>query len=112
MLSHEKLHVYQSAVAFHSVARRVVTALRRGNADLGDQMMRASRSAMLNIAEGAGKTSRAHQTRYYADARGSALECGACLDVMALEEIIDAELLHQGKELLERVVSMLTKMIR
>jgi hypothetical protein len=37
---------------------------------------------------------------------------GACLDVMALEEIIDAELLHRGKELLERVVAMLTKMIR
>jgi len=112
MLSHERLDVYRCAIEFHSLARRIVRALPRGNADLADQLMRASRSAVLNIAEGAGKTSRAHQARYWADARGSALECGACLDVAALEELIDSELLRSGKELLEPIVSMLTKMVR
>ena len=43
---------------------------------------------------------------------GAALECGACLDVAALEEIVEAGLLHKAKELLERIVSLLTKMIR
>ena len=112
MLSHERLDVYRCAIEFHSLARNIVRALPRGNADLADQLTRASRSAVLNIAEGAGKSGRTHQARYWGDARGSALECGACLDVAALEEIVDAGLLLKGKELLERIVSMLTKMIR
>jgi hypothetical protein len=39
------------------------------------------------------------------------MECASHLDVMRVEELIDAELYARGIELLERVVAMLTKLI-
>ena len=112
MLSHERLDVYKCAIHFRALARRIASALPRGNADLVDQLTRASRSVPLLIAEGVGKTTPAHQARYFGDARGSALECAACLDVMAVDELIEPKALDEGKALLERIVAMLTNMLR
>ena len=112
MLSHEKLDVYQLSIQFLALVRRVVKKLPRGNADLADQLTRASRSIPLNIAEGAGKTTPAHRARYWGDARGSAMECAACFDVLREEEVIEPADFTKGKELLERIVAMLTKMCR
>ncbi|MBM4321616.1 MAG: four helix bundle protein, partial [Deltaproteobacteria bacterium] len=41
------------------------------------QLRRASISTPVNIAEGSGKTKEPDQQRYYAIARGSAMECAA-----------------------------------
>jgi four helix bundle protein len=110
MLSHERLDVYQCAIQFLVLARRIVRNFPKGHADLADQLMRAARSTPLNIAEGAGKLTRAERTRYWTHARGSALETAACLDVAKVEEIITDQHFNDGKHLLERIVSMLTKM--
>jgi hypothetical protein len=64
----------------------------------------------LNIAEGAGKTTSADKARYYAVARGSAMESASHLDVMRVEELIDEERYGSGLRLLERIVGMLTRM--
>jgi four helix bundle protein len=112
MLSHERLDVYQCAIQFLALARRIVRNFPKGNADLADQLMRAARSSPLNIAEGAGKITGAERTRYWTHARGSAMESAACLDVAKIEDIISDDHFTQGKQLLERVVSMLTKMTR
>ena len=104
MMSHERLDVYQCAVQFLALARRIVRAFPRGYADLADQLARAARSVVLNVAEGAGKTTAAHRARYFADARGSAMDSAACLDVAHIEQIIAAEPLAQGKQLLERII--------
>jgi hypothetical protein len=40
------------------------------------------------------------------------MEAGACLDVAKVEEIVSEAHRTEGKELLERLVSMLTKMPR
>lgn len=45
-------------------------------------------------------------------ARGSALECAACLDVMALKQLIDREQAKQGKEYLSSIVAMLIGLIK
>ena len=45
-------------------------------------------------------------------ARGSATECGAIVDVLRLLEVAPIEQTDRGKELLVRVVSMLTRMYR
>ncbi|MBA3397418.1 MAG: four helix bundle protein [Deltaproteobacteria bacterium] len=87
----------------------------KGHADLVDQLRRSAQSVPQNIAEGAGRTGRADKARYYAIARGSAMESAAHLDVMKIDELID-ELIDDehyavGVALLERVVAMLTKMI-
>jgi four helix bundle protein len=112
MLSHEKLDVYRLAIQFVALARKIIRAIPRGNGDLVDQLRRASHSVPLLIAEGVGKTTAAHQRRYFSDARGSALESAACLDVLQEEGLITAELWGQGKALLERQVAMLTKMCK
>ena len=111
MLSFQKLDVYQRSIEFLAFARRLLQRLPRGHADLVDQLRRAARSTPQNIAEGAGKTTRADKAKHYTIARGSAMECAAHLDVMRIEELIDDERYGRGVELLERVVAMLTKMI-
>ena len=40
------------------------------------------------------------------------MESAACLDVAHIEQIIAAEPLAQGKQLLERIIGMLTRLCR
>ena len=111
MLSFQKLDVYQRSIEFLAFARRLLQRIPKGHGDLVDQLRRAAQSVPQNIAEGAGKTGRADKARYYAIARGSAMESAAHLDVMKIDELIDDEHYAVGVALLERVVAMLTKMI-
>ena len=111
-LSHEKLRVYQLAIEFLALSGKFQQSLPRGNAVLTDQFKRAALSIPLNIAEAAGKASRADSARFFAIARGSALECVAILDacrVLNLVESVDAE---SAKSLLVAIVSMLSKLCR
>jgi len=48
--------------------------------------------------------------RFFDYGRGSAMECGAVLDVCLKLGLADVKLLHTGKKLLERIVAMLTKL--
>jgi len=65
---------------------------------------------LFNIAEGTGKTSTVDEQRFYAIARGSAMECGAIYDVCQILGIIEHDLYKKGKNFLKRIVSMLSKM--
>lgn len=111
MLHFQKLDVYQRAIEFLTVANRIRGRLPKGNADLADQLRRASQSIPQNIAEGCGRTSRADKARHYTIARGSAMECAAHLDVMKVDDLVESELYERGVDLLERIVAMLTKLI-
>ena len=111
MLYFQKLDVYKRSIEFLAVALRVRQSLPKGHVDLVDPLRRAAQSVPQNIAEGCGRTTRADKAKHYAVARGSAMESAAHLDVMRVEELIDAELYARGIELLERVVAMLTKLI-
>jgi hypothetical protein len=59
-----------------------------------------------------GKTSAADRARFLAIARGSALECGAILDVGVAIGAVDPSSAASAKSLVARVVAMLTKMTR
>jgi four helix bundle protein len=109
MLGFQRLDVYACAVRFLGLAAGLVGRTPRGTSELVDQLRRAALSIPLNIAEGTGKEGR-DAARYYRIARGSALECAAVLDAMeALGVIVGIEVAEE-RELLERIVSMLTKM--
>lgn len=110
MLAHEKLDVYRCSIEFLALVARILDLIPKGNAFLIDQLKRASLSIPLNIAEGAGKLSAADAGRFYAIARGSAMECGAVIDACRVLKLIDEEIAREGKELLFRIVSMLSKM--
>ena len=111
MLTFQKLDVYRCSVEFLVLCRHVRGALGRGNAELADQMRRAAQSISQNIAEGVGKVTRADKARFFAIARGSAMESAAHLDVMLAEELIASSHHQEGIRLLEPIVSMLTKLM-
>ena len=71
----------------------------------------ASTSVALNIAEGNGKRSVPDRVRFLEIARGSALECAACLDVLVVRGKLDRAAASAGKAILVRVVSTVTKLI-
>lgn len=76
------------------------------------QLDRASTSIPLNIAESTGKYTGKDKCRYYDIARGSALECAACLDVLLKREKISIELVEKGNKILIEIVSMLVGLIK
>ena len=112
MLDHEKLDVCKCAIEFVSVSVQIIESLPKGYASLSDQLKRASWSIPLNIAEGTGKIRMNDKIKFYSIARGSAMECGAVLDVCSKLGMIDDTTFKKGKDLLTRIVSMLTKMCR
>ena len=82
-----------------------------GNGNVADQLRRAALSIPLNIAEGAGRFGK-DQRRFHTTARGSALECAAVPDAIQALHLAADDDLRDSRELLVRVVSMLTKMTR
>ena len=110
MLDYEKLDVYQAAIEFSALVVIILKQIPKGNAQLVDQLKRSSLSIPLNIAEGVGKTSLADKKRYYSIARGSGMESGAILDVCKLLKVIDSHKHQKAKNLLVRIVGMLSKM--
>ena len=112
MLAYERLDVYQCSIEFLALSTTILGALPKGNAGLGDQLRRAALSVPLNIAEGTGKPTVADRKRFSGIARGSAMECGAILDACRVLELADEQAVLEGKKLIVRIVSMLTKMCR
>lgn len=110
-LDHEKLEVYQLTLQFITWT---VPLLERipGTAAVRGQLDRASTSTPLNIAEGNGKFTSPDRCRFFDTARGSALECSACLDVTVAKRFLRENDVRAGKDMLVRVVSMLVGLIR
>lgn len=109
---HEKLDVYRIAVEFVVVANNIIEELPKGNANLADQLHRASTSITLNIAEGAGELSRNEKIRFYRIARRSATECAGIFDICQHLNLTEKENHTKARELLIRIVSMLTIMVK
>ena len=109
---HEKLDVYRVAITLVVLIDEIVEHLPRGRAYLADQLLRAGTSVPLNIAEGAGEYSANEKIRFYRMARRSATECASIFDVCQRLELIDETRYSKGRELLIRIVAMLTKMAR
>ena len=76
-----------------------------------DQLDRASTSIVLNVAEGNGKRSHPDRCRFFDVARGSTVECAACLDVLEVKGCISSEETNAGKEILLAIVSMVSGLI-
>lgn len=107
LLDAERLDVYGVALQFQGLAA-VLAA--RAEPLVRDQLRRASLSCVLNIAEGAGQRSKPQKRRFYAIARGSAMECAAVLDVLRLSAVASGAEARQGRSLLVRMVQMLTRL--
>ena len=95
---HGKLNVYQTGILFVAWSSDLLADIPK-NIPVHNQFDRASTSIPLNIAEGNGKHTPADRWRFFDIARGSALECAACLDVLVAKRIIDESLAVEGKGL-------------
>lgn len=108
---HEKLFAYQRSIQFVAWSSPLLEKLPRKLA-AADQLDRASTSVPLNIAEGNAKYTAPDRCRYFDTARGSALECSACLDVLVAKGKCTAEQIQKGKEILHETVCLLVGLIK
>ena len=113
---HENLDVYQLELRLVEWVAALLTNVKKRPTDariaeVSDQLDRASLSSLLNTAEGNGRRQRQTRARFFDDARGSVTECAACLDALVAKGVCAKEEIQQGKEMLLRIASMLTKLI-
>jgi four helix bundle protein len=112
VLHYKKLDVYQCAIEFLVLVTEMIEVIPRGHSSLVHQLDDATMSIVLNIAEAVGKTTAPDQAKFFAISRGSAMECGAILEVCEIRNLIDSTRTKRGEELLVRLVQMLTKLSR
>jgi four helix bundle protein len=112
IFSHERLDDYRLSIDYVAFSYRIVKSLAGVNRLARDQGLRAAQSIPLNIAEGNGKQSLKDKNRFYEIAPGSTLECASIHDVLVVCDAIDVESNGRGKSCLNRIVSMLTRLIQ
>jgi four helix bundle protein len=108
---HEKLVAYQEALKFSGWCRPVFDALPKSYA-VREQLDRARTSIPLNIAEGNAKFTAPDRCRFFDIARGSAMECAACIDLLLIDGHITAEQMDEGKNGLRHIVALLVGLIK
>ena len=111
LFDHEKLNVYGKTLEFVAWATTILERVPKTMA-VHNQLDRSSTSIPLNIAEGTGKFTTLDRCRYYDSARGSALECAACLDVLVAKRVLQPHEITDGKNLLRPIVAMLVGLIK
>ncbi len=101
---HEKLDVYQLELKFLTWVTQFLADLSGPSLvqtrELREQLDRASLSALLNTAEGNGRRQGRQRAKFFDDARGSAIECAACLDASVAKGFIFLERIQSAKEML------------
>jgi four helix bundle protein len=110
MISYEKLEVYNLSLDCVEHCLHLLKGLPKGYAELNSQLKRAIFSVSLNIAEGAGKSTKADKRRFYDIARGSATESAAIWDILFRAQLLNQDNRQHLKHLLHRVISMLSKL--
>ena len=109
---HEQLDVYRLALEYVGWVHRLCQSLKGSCPNAKDQILRASQSIPLNIAEGNGKATDGDRRRYFEIARGSTLECAAAQDILVACGALDADENLAGKQMLDRIAAMLTRLGR
>ena len=112
---HEKLDVYQRELEFVAWTTDLISEVKQTPGvsvrEPCDHLDRASLSIMFNTAEGNGKRQMRTRAKFFDIARGSATECAACLDALVVKRACSNDRVAEGKVLLVRIVSMLTKLV-
>lgn len=107
-LPHHRLVAYD-------VARDLLLAVmscRIRDARLREQALKSAKSACLNVAEGAGRMSRADKARSYAIARAEAVEAAAAVEIAALCGDTSSAAAGEVARLADRAVALLTGLCR
>ena len=112
---HKKLDVYQLELQFIAWVTPLIEEVKMSFGpkvrEVCNHLDRASLSALFNTAEGNGKRQSKLRGRFFDDARGSAAECASCLDALVAKGVCTEDRVDKGKKLLQRIVSILTKLV-
>jgi four helix bundle protein len=107
-LPHQRLVAYD-------VALQLIGAVKSANIrdpKLRDQAMRAAKSAALNVAEAAGRTSPADRCRVFGIARGEATEAAAAVEIAVHAGDADHAVLEGVLRIADRLIGLLTGLAR
>jgi four helix bundle protein len=107
-LPHHKLVAYGVALELLALVR----AAQIRDAALRDQALRAAKGACLNCAEAAGRGSRADKARVFAIARGEAVEACAAVEIAVAAGDAPAEAAARCIAVTDRLVGLLTGLMR
>src|SRR5258706_10924488 len=108
LLPHHRLWAYGVALELLDA----VISARISDAKLRDEAERAAKGTCLNLAEGAGRLTRADKARAYAIARGECVEAIAAVEIAVRCGRARREALSRVLELGNRLNAMLTGLIR
>lgn len=111
MFEYQKLHVYNRAKEFNQCIYRFLNA-HKFEKHIKDQLKRSSFSIMLNIAEGAGRFSKADKGHFYVMARGSVFESSAILDFLRINNDIAEKEIYRLENELDEISKMLYALIK
>lgn len=111
IFDHEKLKVYKMSLELISWTNGILQKIPKTSA-VWSQLDRSTTSIPLNIAEGNGKYTPTDRCRFFDNARGSAFETAACLDVLVAKGKLASSDIHNGKLILQQIVSMLIGLIK
>jgi four helix bundle protein len=103
---HEDLRVYQAGIGFVAWLEEVTPSIQT-KVSACDHLARASAGVPVNIAEASGKRSMNERRQFIDTAYGSSLECAACLDVLGILDCLSVQTVHEGKDQLSMLVSLL-----
>jgi four helix bundle protein len=108
---HTRLEVFRVALEMAAQAKAVADRIPRGHRSLADQLLRAASSVVLNIGEGANRTTSGAKRQRYSEARGEAGEVAAAAQLLISFDLVPTTLCTNLIHLAGRVGAMLTRLI-
>jgi four helix bundle protein len=112
MFEFRSFSLYLKARFLYKELFKLAKLLKAENRFAKDQLLRASMSVVLNIAEGSSRFTDKERKYFFTVARGSAIECVAILDLLTDQEIIHEEKQEQLIAQADEISRMLFSMIR
>jgi four helix bundle protein len=111
LFPHERLEAWRQARSFY-LGCGALHGLPRTAGHLGDQLERAALSVVLNLVEGAGRTSWKEKRHFFSIALGSLAESAAVLDLAAARGLVDAAQVSHLVDIARRAGAMLTGLMK
>jgi four helix bundle protein len=108
LLPHHRLRAYATALEL----LRAVRGAQIRDRTLRDQALRAAKNVCLNLAEGAGRVTRADKARAYTVARGELVEAVAAVEIAAETGDVQFHVVPQVQGLANELYAVLTKLVR
>jgi four helix bundle protein len=111
MFDFEKLDIYYRAKQFYAETKNFCKNSKVDSTSKG-QLIRASFSIILNIAEGSGRFSKADRRNFFVIARSSIFECVAIFDVLKDEGVLSEQQFRKFYEEAEELSKILFALIK